>query len=66
MSEPATREDLERMRDALTERIQIMDNSVNAMRSQNSAEHGSLFTKLSFISEIVVWIKAQWIRFSKP
>lgn len=63
MNEPVTREDLEKAKAEIIERIRIMDASVESMRSQNSAEHGSLFTKLSYITELTVWLKSQWSKF---
>ena len=66
MSDPINREDLERVRADLASRIEGIDRSVEGMRSQNSAEHGSLFGKLTLIAELVGWLKAQWQRFTRP
>jgi hypothetical protein len=65
MTEHATREDLEKAKDAIVDRINAMDRSVEGMRAQNSAEHGSIFTKLLHISELMHWLRGQWERFSK-
>lgn len=64
MTGPVSREDLEQARDQIIERLDAMDKSVEGMRSQNSAEHGSLFSKLLHLTEIAHWLKAAWIRFT--
>lgn len=46
-------------------RLDSLEKSVEGMRSQNSAEHGSLFTKLLHLTEVMHWIRAKWIRFTK-
>jgi hypothetical protein len=65
MTEPATREDLEAVRDAIIKRIDAMDQSVEGMRSQNSAEHGSLYFILQTIRDTMNWIRAKWEKFTK-
>lgn len=66
MSDQVTRDDLEKAKTDIIERIRVMDASVEAMRSQNSAEHGSLSTKLDYITLAVRWLKSQWEKFTKP
>lgn len=63
MNEPATREDLEKAKQAIIDAIKVMDDSVEAMRGQNSAEHGSLFTKLLHVTELMHWLRAKWEKF---
>jgi hypothetical protein len=53
--EPATKEDIAKL-----------EASIEGMRAQNSAEHGSLFTKLLRITELMTWLKAKWERFIGP
>lgn len=64
MNEPASREDLEKARDAIIERIGKMDKNVDGMRIQNSTEHGSLYSLLHSCLAGISWIKAAWRRFS--
>lgn len=64
MSEPASRDDLEAAKEAIIKRINSMDDSVNNMRDQNSAEHGSLFSKQSNLTNLMNWLKDAWIRFT--
>lgn len=63
MNEPATKEDLEKARDAIIVRIEAMDGSVKGMREQNSQEHGSLFTKQSYVIYMINWLRDSWRRF---
>ena len=65
VSDPATREDLEKASKAIIAKVDAMDRSVNNMRDQNSAEHGSLFSKLLHITELMIWLKAKWERFTR-
>lgn len=65
MTEPATKEDLDKTAQTILDRLGKIDDSVENMRGQNSAEHGSLFSKLTYISEMMVWIKTQWTRFTR-
>ncbi len=65
VSDPATKEDLERVRIELVTRINSMGRSLEGMRSQNSAEHGSLFSKLLNITEVLHWVRARWERFTR-
>lgn len=65
MAEPATKEDLEIVKRAVIERLDAMDSSVENMRSQNSSEHGSLFAKLTYITEMTIWLKSKWINFTR-
>jgi len=65
MTDPATKEDLEKVEKKVLERLDRMDDSVENMRGQNSAEHGSLFTKLTYITEMMVWIKQKWTNFMR-
>ncbi len=65
MNEPATKEDLERVRVELIDRMNTVDRSMEGLRSQNSAEHGSLFSKLLHITEALHWIRARWERFTR-
>lgn len=65
MMEPATKDDLEHVRIELTIRINAMQESVENMRGQNSAEHGSLFSKLLHLTELLHWVRARWERFTR-
>lgn len=65
MTDPATREDVEKAKREILERLGTVDASVEAMRGQNSAEHGSLFSKLLHITEVVHWVKSKWERFTR-
>jgi hypothetical protein len=62
MNEPASKEDLEKV----LQRLDDVEKSVEGMRSQNSAEHGSLFTKMTHITELMHWLRAKWERFMGP
>jgi hypothetical protein len=61
-----TKEDLERIARVVFERLERLDDSVEAMRAQNSAEHDSIFSKVGYVTELLIWIKTQWARFSRP
>lgn len=63
--DPASKEDVEKLRQEMHERFGQTERSVEAMRGQNSAEHGSLFSKLSYITEMLVWVKTKWIQFTR-
>lgn len=65
MTDPATKEDLEKAAKLVIERLERLDDSVENMRGQNSAEHGSLFSKLTYITEMLIWIKTKWQRFMR-
>ena len=60
MKEPADKEDVK----ALVEKLDQLGESVKGMRSQNSIEHGSLFTKLTHLGNLMGWLKDAWRRFS--
>jgi hypothetical protein len=60
MSEPADKEDVK----VLVDRLDKLGESFKGLREQNSAEHGSLFTKLTFITSLTGWLKDSWIRFT--
>lgn len=60
MNEPASKEDVER----LATRLGEVEKSVKGMREQNSAEHGSLFLKLTHLGNLMAWIRDAWKRFS--
>lgn len=69
MSEPATKEDIEALRldvASLESRVEAARISVDNMRAQNSAEHGSLFTKLLHITDLMHWLRDKWDRFMGP
>jgi hypothetical protein len=54
-----------RLEKLTSESVIVNNRSIEAMRSQNSAEHGSLFSKLEFIATSVHWLKKQWEKFTK-
>lgn len=54
-----------RLEKLMGETVIITSRSIEGMRSQNSAEHGSLFSKLEYISAALAWIKAKWERFTR-
>jgi hypothetical protein len=64
------RDELQEMRHAeLVEhlkqiRIEQRD-GLDGFRQQQSAEHGSLFAKLTYITEMLVWIKQKWAAFTR-
>jgi hypothetical protein len=64
-TEPATKGDVEKLRQEMHARFELHDRQVEGMRTQNSHEHGSLFTKLIYITEMLVWIKTKWIAFTR-
>jgi hypothetical protein len=64
-NEPATKGDLEKLRQEMHERSSAIERSVEGMRGQNSAEHGSLFSKLTYITEMLVWVKTRWEKFTR-
>lgn len=59
MTDPADKEDVK----VLVAKIDTLGRSVEGMRAQNSAEHGSLFTKLLHITELMHWLRDSWKRF---
>lgn len=63
--EPATKEDVEKLRQEMHHRFEQSDRSMEGMRGQNSAEHGSLFSKLTYITEMLVWVKTKWVQFTR-
>lgn len=64
MSEPATKEDVEALRVEMHARFERSDASVEGMRSQNSAEHGSIIMKLLHVTQLMHWLRAKWEHFS--
>lgn len=56
--EPATKEDVEKLR-------QEMYRSLEGHRQQQSAEHGSIMAKLTYVTEISIWLKTRWEKFSR-
>jgi len=62
MNDPATKQDVEILRKEMHERFEISEASMEGMRGQNSAEHGSIITKLLHIGELMLWLKSQWSR----
>ena len=38
--------------------------AVEGNRTQNSLEHGSLFTKMTHLGNLMGWLKEAWRRFS--
>lgn len=65
MNEPATKADVEQLRTEMHQRFEQTDRTVEGMRSQNSHEHGSIFSKLLSLTEIVHWIRAKFDRFTR-
>lgn len=63
--EAASKEDLEKLRQEMHTRHDQTERSVEAMRGQNSAEHGSLFSKLTYVTEMLVWVKTKWVQFTR-
>lgn len=63
--EPATREDVENAKRDIIKSIVKMDDSVENMRKQNSAEHGNQLAKLLHLTEILHWVRAKWERFTR-
>lgn len=59
MNEPADKEDVK----TLVTKLDQLGTSVENMRAQNSAEHGSLFTKMLNITNVVNWLKTAWLKF---
>jgi hypothetical protein len=60
MNEPASKEDMK----VLVEKLDQLGDSVKGMRDQNSAEHGSLFLKMTHLGNLMGWLKDAWRRFS--
>jgi hypothetical protein len=60
MNEPASKEDVK----ALVEKLDQLGDSFKGLRDQNSAEHGSLFTKMTHLTNLMTWLKEGWRRFS--
>lgn len=61
-------EEFDRLREDIAkieQRVIAMKDSVENMRAQNSAEHGSLFSKLIHITDLMHWLKDKWIKFTK-
>ena len=65
MNEPATKEDVENLRKEMHSRFEQTDRSMEGMRGQNSAEHGTLFSQHRYMTELMVWIKTKWERFTR-
>ena len=69
MSDPATKDDLEQVKRELLVRIDRLDTKQESqsegLRQQNSAEHGAMQSVLLSVREMLVWIKNQWVRFSR-
>lgn len=59
MSDPADKDDVK----VLVEKLGKLGESIEGMRAQNSAEHGSLFTKMLHVTELMHWLRARWQRF---
>ena len=38
---------------------------LEGFRQQQSAEHGTLFSKLTYITELMIWIKVRWEKFTR-
>lgn len=53
MSEPADKDD-----------VKVLVAKLEQLREQNSAEHGSLFTKMTHLGNLMSWLKDAWKRFS--
>lgn len=66
MSEPATKEDVEQLRQEMKAEFRATNASVEGMRSQNSAEHGSFYSALQSLREGINWLRTKWERFTKP
>lgn len=60
MTEPADKEDVK----VLVTKLDKLGDSIEGMRSQNSAEHGSLYGLMEACATGISWIKAAWRRFS--
>lgn len=60
MSEPATKEDLDAMEGRLNARL---DTCMSGFRQQQSVEHDAQLAKLSYITEILVWLRSKWNKF---
>jgi hypothetical protein len=69
MSDNATREDVEKAKKEIIDRIVAMDNSVSqgieGHRQQQSAEHGTILAKLLHNNELLHWIRSRWERFTR-
>jgi hypothetical protein len=69
MSENSTREDLEKAKQAIIERINELDRKhetgMEGWRQQQSAEHGALFSVMRSILEGVNWLRAKWEKFTR-
>lgn len=67
--EPATKGDVEQLRqemhDRFKESTRALTEGLEGHRQQQSAEHGSLFAKLTYITELAVWLKTKWLSFSR-
>ena len=53
------------MPDDIDSDMQKLIKSVESMRSQNSAEHGAMESKMSYMTSTMLWLKAKWERFFK-
>jgi hypothetical protein len=64
--DPATKGDLEQLRQEMHQRFEMSERALTqgleGHRQQQSAEHGSLFGKLSYITEIAVWVKTWMLK----
>lgn len=60
MNDPVTKDDV----NVLVKKLDELGNSVKGMREQNSQEHGSLFTKITHLGNLMGWLKDAWRRFS--
>jgi hypothetical protein len=53
VTDPADKED-----------VKLLMTKLEHLREQNSIEHGSLFTKMTHLGNLMGWLKAAWHRFS--
>lgn len=58
-------EAVEASEERIAGKIETVAQSLEGLRAQNSAEHGSLFSKLTRITEMVAYLKSQWEKFTR-
>lgn len=70
MSEPASRDDVKNAEKSVLARLDALEIKAAAgmegWRQQQSAEHGALFGLLNNVLAAMTWLKAQWLKFTKP
>lgn len=70
MNDHATTQDVKDAEKSVLARLDALEREAKAgmegWRQQQSAEHGALFGVLTNVLAAMNWLKAQWLKFTKP